>query len=129
MTKRKRSQDRLHSTKGRVWCSHCNQMLAKRTFFKHKSAYFNQHTRKWKQSAQSDETGLSLNQEESRLPHNKRKRCGHCFKVLSVSNYYRHKRLFYNDATKEWMAKEVNFNNSKQQHFLDIHGSGSSSEG
>ena len=123
-------------------------MLARRTFFQHKSAFFDQATSKWKQSESrydasaahgtandsagyiSDDSEFDRDlQRETSRPSKKRKRCGHCHKVLSASEFYRHKNLYYNGTTKEWVAQQGSSNCSHQQQFVDINGSGSSSEG
>lgn len=41
------AKKRLLDTDGRVFCPHCEQSVAKRTYWLHKRTYFNSTTKKW----------------------------------------------------------------------------------
>ena len=41
------AKKRLLDTDGRVFCPHCDQSVAKRTYWLHKRTYFNSTTKEW----------------------------------------------------------------------------------
>ena len=43
------AKKRLLDTDGQVFCSHCEQSVAKRTYWLHKRTYFNSTTKEWQQ--------------------------------------------------------------------------------
>lgn len=91
---------------GRKLCGHCNQLLGKSQYQEHRKKFYDSVSRKWNSIPSTCVQSERIQRNTPSPTSRNRKCCGHCNKVLGKTQYFEHKKLFYNESTKHWIIKE-----------------------